>query len=94
MSVRTHTAVLSVQSATGKWRLFVGLLNTTASWPEHVFTAPEIPTPTARTAALALLGYEPVAGAQWEWSEDTAAPDGPADLLASLTVREQTGGAR
>lgn len=70
----------------------MGLLNTTAPWPEHVFGTPEIPTLTARTEALALLGYEPVACAQWEWSEDSTPPDRPVDLLASLKVREHAGG--
>ncbi|MYT30652.1 MULTISPECIES: DUF6303 family protein [unclassified Streptomyces] len=92
-TVRVHTAVLSVSSTTGTWRLFVGLLNTTDPWPEHVFSSSEIPTPAARTAALTLLGYEPTDGAEWEWSEDTAAADGPVHLLSSMKVRERTGGA-
>lgn len=87
-----HTAVLSVSPGTGKWRLFVALLGTTEVWPEHVFTA-EVPTLTARAAALAQLGYEPVANGPWEWEEDGSSPDQPVDLLASIKIRERTGGA-
>ncbi|MFJ6126972.1 DUF6303 family protein [Streptomyces griseoviridis] len=92
MSARTHTAVLSVSSITGKWRLFVALLNTAAAWPEYVFSTPEIPPPAARSAALTLLGYEPTGEAQWEWSEDGTFPDQPVCLVASLKVRERVGG--
>ncbi|MFI1966776.1 DUF6303 family protein [Streptomyces pathocidini] len=92
MSARTHAAVLSVSFATGTWRLFVGLLNTTEVWSEHMFSTYEVPTPAARAAALSLLGYEPVEGAEWEWSEDATAANGPVHLLASLMVREREGG--
>ncbi|MFJ3758905.1 DUF6303 family protein [Streptomyces sp. NPDC090080] len=87
-----HTAVLSVSPSTGTWRLFVALLGTTEVWSEHVFTA-EVPTVAARTAALARLGYEPVPNSAWEWEEDSSSPDQPVDLLASIKVRERTGGA-
>ena len=90
--VPVHTAVLSVSPSTGTWRLFVAVLGTTEVWPEHVFTA-EVPTLAARTAALAQLGYEPVANGGWEWEEDSSSPDKPVDLLASIKVQERTGGA-
>ncbi|MGY4743351.1 DUF6303 family protein [Streptomyces sp. ATMOS53] len=93
MSAIPHMAVMSVTPATGAWRMFVTVVNTVALWPEHVFDTPSIPTPAARTAALAQLGYEGVEGADWEWSEDTTAVDGPVRLLAGLAVRERAGGA-
>ncbi|MER7839188.1 DUF6303 family protein [Streptomyces sp. NPDC096040] len=92
-TVRVHTAVLSVSPNTGTWRLFVAVLGTTDVWPEHVFGAAEVPTLTARMAALARLGDEPVANGTWEWEEDSSSPDQPVELLASLKVRERTGGA-
>ncbi|WP_406359963.1 DUF6303 family protein [Streptomyces sp. NBC_01544] len=88
---KTHTAVLAESCTTGRWRVFVALMNTTEAWPEHVFTSPEVPTRAARTTALALLGYEPIEGAEWEWSEDS--DDAPVHLLASLTVGKRAGGA-
>ncbi|MFD3657113.1 DUF6303 family protein [Streptomyces sp. NPDC058620] len=90
-ATRTHTALLAESRSTDRWRVFVALMNTTDAWPEQVFTGLEVPTRAARTAALALLGYEPVEGAEWEWSEDS--DDAQVHLLASLPVRERTGGA-
>ncbi|MFJ5640818.1 DUF6303 family protein [Streptomyces sp. NPDC093223] len=87
-----HTAVLSVSPGTGTWRVFVALLGTTDPWPEHMFATAVLPTLIARTAALARLGFEPVTDGAWEWSEDGSSPDRPVDLLASIKVRERTGG--
>ncbi|SES44384.1 hypothetical protein SAMN04487983_105533 [Streptomyces sp. yr375] len=92
MSVRTHTAVLSVSPATGTWRVFVTVPKTVGPWPEHVIGTRQIPVPAARTAALALLGYEGVEGAEWQWCEDTTDHGGPVRLLAGLAVRERAGG--
>ncbi|WP_329218955.1 DUF6303 family protein [Streptomyces sp. NBC_01485] len=93
MNAIPHTAVLSVSPATGTWRVFVTVPKTSGPWPEHVFATPQIPTPEDRTAALSLLGYEGVAGAEWQWAEDTTDPAGPVRLLAGLAVRERAGGA-
>ncbi|MGW8378439.1 DUF6303 family protein [Streptomyces sp. ODS28] len=79
----------------GRWRLYVALLNTTARWPEHSFerTAP-VPTFTERVNALNMLGFEPVADAEWEWTEYSETPGDPASavcLIAATRVRSRSG---
>jgi len=90
-TVREFTAQMSVRA--GHWRLYVALLNTTEQWPEHRF-ARSVPTFTDRTDALSVLGFEPVPGAEWEWTEDSEAPDDPASpvvLIAAIRVRSWSG---
>ncbi|WP_225826770.1 DUF6303 family protein [Streptomyces naphthomycinicus] len=87
------TAQMSVFK--GRWRLYVVLLNTTARWPEYSFDrAAPVPTLTERTDALSVLGFEPVSGAGWQWTEDSQDPDDPASavvLIAAVQVRSWTG---
>ncbi|NUL02911.1 hypothetical protein HRW07_06565 [Streptomyces lunaelactis] len=73
----------------GRWRLYVVLLNTSERWPEHRFGR-AVPTFTDRTDALSVLGFEPVPGAEWTWTEDSETPDNPASavvLIAAIRVR-------
>ncbi|WP_371566832.1 DUF6303 family protein [Streptomyces canus] len=93
MTAQTFTAQMSVFKS--QWRLYVVLLNTTDPWPEFSFdrTLP-VPTFTERTEALSVLGFEPVPGAQWRWTEDSDDPDNPASpvvLIAATQVRPWTG---
>jgi hypothetical protein len=85
------TAQMSVFN--DRWRLYIVLLNTTDPWPEFRFEpAAPVPTFTERVNALSVLGFEPVAGAEWEWTEYSADPDNPASpitLLASMRVRSR-----
>ncbi|MCX4906954.1 DUF6303 family protein [Streptomyces sp. NBC_00878] len=90
---RSYQAVLSVSSMTGRWRVFVGVLGTTDPWPEHDFAVTDASSLAARLSALAQLGFEPVEGAEWKWSEDQAGFGAPVELIAGLRVREWTGGA-
>ncbi|MEV7130984.1 DUF6303 family protein [Streptomyces sp. NPDC093260] len=93
---REFTAQMSVRA--GRWRLYVALMNTTAPWPEHCFgRALPVPTFTERVNALSVLGFEPVPGAEWEWTEDAEThgdPASPVVLIASLRVRSWTGAGR
>ncbi|MPY48920.1 DUF6303 family protein [Streptomyces acidicola] len=88
---REFTAQMSVRA--GRWRLYVALLNTTEPWPEHRFGR-SVPTFTDRTNALSVLGFEPVPGAEWAWTEDSENPDNPASpvvLIAAIRVRARSG---
>ncbi|MEU1270883.1 DUF6303 family protein [Streptomyces sp. NPDC005799] len=90
-SAREFTAQMSVRA--GRWRLYVALLDTTAAWPEYRFGR-SVPTFTDRTNALNALGFEPVAGAEWTWTEDSETPDDPASpvvLIAAIRVRSRSG---
>ncbi|MFI0166753.1 DUF6303 family protein [Streptomyces sp. NPDC017095] len=79
----------------GCWRLYVVLLNTTEQWPEYGFDrALPVPTFTERAQALSVLGFEPLPGAAWQWTEDSQDPDDPASpvmLIAATRVRTRTG---
>ncbi|MER6245131.1 DUF6303 family protein [Streptomyces griseorubiginosus] len=90
---QTFTAQMSVFK--DGWRVYVVLLNTTDAWPEFGFDrADPVPTFTERTDALSVLGFEPVPGAEWEWSEYSKDPDDPSTavtLLAAVRVRSWTG---
>lgn len=86
-SAREFTAQMSVRE--GRWRLYLVLMNTTERWPEHRFGR-TVPTFTDRTDALSVLGFEPVPGAEWTWTEDSENPDDPASpvvLIAAIRVR-------
>ncbi|MEU0256804.1 DUF6303 family protein [Streptomyces sp. NPDC006184] len=87
------TAQMSVRH--GRWRLYVVLLNTTAQWPEHSFDrAWPVPTFTEREQALSVLGFEPVPGAEWSWTEDTETHGDPSSavlLIAAFRVRSRAG---
>ncbi|WP_326760323.1 DUF6303 family protein [Streptomyces phaeochromogenes] len=90
-TAREFTAQMSVRD--GRWRLYVVLLNTTAAWPEHRFGR-TVPTFTDRTDALSVLGFEPVPGTEWAWTEDRETPDNPASavvLIAAIRVRSWSG---
>ncbi|MDN3024704.1 DUF6303 family protein [Streptomyces sp. S.PB5] len=88
------TAQMSVFN--DRWRLYVVLMNTTDLWPEFSFDrAAPVPTFTERVNALSVLGFEPVPGAEWEWTEYSADPDDPSTaitLLAAIQVRSWTEG--
>ncbi|WP_432013906.1 DUF6303 family protein [Streptomyces cucumeris] len=90
---REFTAQMSA-NARG-WRLYVVLLNTFEVWPEYEFgRAAPMPTFTERAAALTVLGFEPVTGAEWVWCETTDIPDDPSSavcLIASVRVRSRAG---
>ncbi|MFC9290803.1 DUF6303 family protein [Streptomyces sp. NPDC057052] len=90
---REFTAQMSVYK--GRWRLYVVLMNTTARWPEYSFDrAAPVPTLLERVDALSVLGFEPVPGAEWRWTEDFEGPDDPASavmLIAAVQVRSWTG---
>jgi hypothetical protein len=78
----------------GRWRLYVVLLNTTDPWPERDFerSAP-VPTFTERADALSALGFEPVPGTEWTWTEDSETygdPASPVVLIAAAQVRSRT----
>lgn len=92
MAARVFTAQMSVFK--GRWRLYVVLLNT-AEWPEYSFGRAEpVPTFTERDEALSVLGFEPVPGAGWEWTEYSEildAPSSPVCLLAAIRVRSWAG---
>ncbi|WP_329051648.1 DUF6303 family protein [Streptomyces violaceus] len=86
-TAREFTAQMSVRE--GRWRLYVALMNTTERWPEHRFGR-SVPTFMDRTDALSLLGFEPVPGAEWTWTEDSEIPGDPASpvvLIAATRVR-------
>ncbi|MFF7544260.1 DUF6303 family protein [Streptomyces canus] len=93
MTAQTFTAQMSVSK--GRWRLYVVLLNTTDPWPEFGFDrALPVPTFTERTDALSVLGFEPVPGVTWAWTEDSETygePASPVVLIAATQVRSRTG---
>ncbi|MFE6691040.1 DUF6303 family protein [Streptomyces sp. NPDC057743] len=72
------------------WHVYVVQLDV-ATWPEHKWGRTEpIPTPVERAEALAELGYEVAADAEWEWieySELADDPSSPVCLLATIPVR-------
>ncbi|KUN75643.1 DUF6303 family protein [Streptomyces griseoruber] len=91
---QTFTAQMSVFK--GRWRLYVVLLDgSTTRWPEFSFDRPApVPTFTERVDALSVLGFEPVPGAEWSWTEDREDLDDPASavlLIAAVQVRSWTG---
>ncbi|KOV97610.1 DUF6303 family protein [Streptomyces sp. NRRL B-3648] len=90
---REFTAQMSTYR--GRWRLYVVLMNTTERWPEYGFDrALPVPTLTERTDALGVLGFEPVPGAAWQWTECSQDPDDPASpvvLIAAIRVRSWAG---
>ncbi|MFE2508801.1 DUF6303 family protein [Streptomyces naganishii] len=74
----------------GRWRLYVVLLNTTDPWPEYNFGTATVPTLAQRVNAFSVLGFEPLPGAAWEWTEDSEVPGDPASpvlLIAAVHVR-------
>lgn len=83
------TCVAQMSQRGGRWRLYVALYGETW-WPEHDFPqGAAIPTPPERSRALAVLGYAPAAGAEWEWIEDSEDPGDQASavyLIAATTV--------
>ncbi|MCC9740397.1 DUF6303 family protein [Streptomyces sp. MNU89] len=79
----------------GRWRLYVALMNNAARWPEYSFEhGGPVPTLTDRVNALSVLGFEPVPGAQWQWTEDSETPFDPCSpvlLIAAIRVRSWAG---
>ncbi|MFE3494207.1 DUF6303 family protein [Streptomyces sp. NPDC059169] len=85
-----------MSSSGGPWRLYVALMGA-VEWPDFRWerSAP-VPMIAERRAALATLGYEQVPGCEWSWIEDTATygdDASPVLLIATVNVRELTGGA-
>ncbi|MFF4555379.1 DUF6303 family protein [Streptomyces sp. NPDC001422] len=71
----------------GRWLLFVALRGApgASEWPEHSFDEPgRLPTFTERVQALSVLGFEPVPGAVWEWTEFATDPADPASPVHPL----------
>ncbi|ELP70958.1 DUF6303 family protein [Streptomyces turgidiscabies] len=86
-TAREFTAQMSIRES--RWRLYVVLLNTCERWPEHPF-GHAVPTFTDRTDALSVLGFEPVPGAEWTWTEYSETPDDPSSpvgLIGAIRVR-------
>ncbi|MFD0209728.1 DUF6303 family protein [Streptomyces hirsutus] len=75
------------------WNLYV----CAGQWLTHTFGgALPVPTLPERAAALAALGFEPVPGAEWSWSEDTEDVRDAASavlLITAIAVRPLAGGA-
>ncbi|MET7656239.1 MULTISPECIES: DUF6303 family protein [unclassified Streptomyces] len=74
----------------GPWRLYVVLYGE-PEWPTFRWErSGSVPTVAERRAVLDMLGYEPVPGAAWSWSEDSRDPDDDATatiLIAAVGVR-------
>ncbi|MFI1095120.1 DUF6303 family protein [Streptomyces sp. NPDC020917] len=92
-----NRALMSPRINDGPWRVFVQLPELpNGPWPEFVWPAGSaIPTPAERREALAGLGYQPAAGAEWEWMEMDLNPDSQwaVRLLAAIDV-DPAGGDR
>lgn len=90
---REFTAQMSERG--GRWCLYVILRGRVGEWPHHWFIGGgPVPTFTQRADALAVLGFEAVPGALWEWAEGSADPDDPASpivLIAAVRVRSRAG---
>ncbi|MFD7765678.1 DUF6303 family protein [Streptomyces sp. NPDC059787] len=90
---REFTAQMSMDR--GRWRLYVVLLNTAERWPKYSFDrALPVPTFTERANALSALGFKPVPGAEWQWTEDrdnSDDPSSPVVLIAAIRVRSRAG---
>ncbi|MEU5821864.1 DUF6303 family protein [Streptomyces sp. NPDC047803] len=88
----TFTAQMAIGQHTGRWRLYVVIFGALVSqWPEHVFDGDTVPSVQDRSQALNALGYTPVEGPVWDWTEDYFPgddPAGPVRLIASARVRE------
>lgn len=97
----THSARLAI-GYHGTWEVYVVTdSRSPEDWPGHDFgRSSPVPTLGERTAALAVLGYEVVEEAQWEWNEfaaeeaqwewyefPTGDDTGPVYFLGSLDVR-------
>lgn len=86
--MKTLTAQMS--SDGGSWRLYVAVMGV-PDWPEFRWCrSGPVPTVAERRAVLAELGYEPVAGAEWSWTEDSRDLHDdrtPVILIAAVTVR-------
>ncbi|MGA4877514.1 DUF6303 family protein [Streptomyces lydicamycinicus] len=89
MNARTLTAQFS--SNGGAWRLYV-VVPGAPDWPAFRWESTDsVPAVAERRAVLAALGFEPLAGAEWSWTEDSQDPDDdstPPVLIAALPVRE------
>lgn len=84
----THSARVA-NGYYGTWEVYVVTDSPSPKdWPDHDFarTSPA-PTLAERATALALLGYEIVDGAQWEWCELDGEDTDPVRLLGSVNVR-------
>ncbi len=90
----TFTAQMSRRAATGRWRLYVALLDGQSQWPEQdLGRGSAVPTVQRRSRALAALGYVLTDGADWEWTEESVILGDPSSavwLIASAAVREAT----
>lgn len=75
----------------GAWEVYIASDSPSEDWPSHEFGR-ELPTREERSAALAALGFAPVDGAQWEWTEGPNRDDRPIWLTGTLHVRPVGGG--
>lgn len=83
----TTYRVTLAQGPHGNWRLFVALPGRVANWPTEEFTGTDIPSVSAREAALERLGYHLPDGSFWDWCEDRDDADRVV-LLAGTEVRQ------
>ncbi|MFF1779619.1 DUF6303 family protein [Streptomyces virginiae] len=84
----THSARLAKSCFAG-WEIYIVTDSPLpGDWPEHSFDrVSPVPTLAERTSALAVLGYEVVDGAKWEWHELDDGDTGPVRFLGVLDVR-------
>ncbi|MCX4802515.1 MULTISPECIES: DUF6303 family protein [unclassified Streptomyces] len=89
----THSARIS-KTCRGEWEIYIVTDSPLpGDWPEFSFDrVSSVPTLGERTAALAVLGYEVVDGARWEWLELGDDETGPVRFLGMLDVRRVRSG--
>lgn len=87
----TFTAQMAIAQSTGRWRLYVAIYGRSAPrWPEYVFEGAAVPSVQDRSRALDALGYTFTGAPVWDWIEDYAPSDDPAQpvsLFATTQVR-------
>ncbi|MCG7525047.1 DUF6303 family protein [Streptomyces sp. OfavH-34-F] len=85
-------ARMAIGQSTGRWRLYVAIYGIPGfQWPEYVFGGTTVPSVQDRSRALDALGYTFIGDPVWDWVEDYAPGDDPAQpvsLIASARVRE------
>ncbi|MYY05031.1 DUF6303 family protein [Streptomyces sp. ATexAB-D23] len=88
----TFPAQMAIAQSTGRWRLYVAIYGGLVSeWPEYVFEGAAVPSVQDRSRALDALGYTFTGAPVWDWIEDYAPGDDPAQpvsLIATTRVRE------
>ncbi|MEU5158581.1 DUF6303 family protein [Streptomyces sp. NPDC020875] len=75
----------------GAWEVYIASDSPSKDWPVHEFGR-KLPTHEERSAALAALGFAPVDGAVWEWTEAPGEDTRSIWLTGTLDVRLIGGG--